>query len=120
MENNGRTFYYQIDLWISNRGTYCRGLYGRRALSAVNRTVSLADIREYKTRARLSHPTPPLRQDGKREERARWTGEKAEFRIVWGYYFMEVPVLLPDLEIESILNYLKAYRWIEVACVLSA
>lgn len=63
-------------------------------IRTVNRT-SLADIREYKRiRLYVSLNSPRGWQEGG-EGRRSWTGEKAEFRIVWGYYFMQVRVLLP-------------------------
>lgn len=122
MENNGRTFYYQIDLWISNRGTYCRGLYGResrlRALSAlltVQVSPIYANISEY---AYMSLWTPL--GDGNREGRDGGVGRARKQNFVlfgdtisckFAFYCLD----LLDRE-WSILNY--KHRWIEVACLL--
>lgn len=76
--------------------TYYRGLYGRES-DVVLYPLLTVHVSPIYARSEYVYPPECEPSRGTRGgEGEYWTREKAEFRIVWGYYFMEVRVLWPD------------------------
>lgn len=76
--------------------TYYRGLYGRES-DVVLYPLLTVHVSPIYARSEYVYPPECEPSRGIRGgEGEYWTREKAEFRIVWGYYFMEVRVLWPD------------------------
>lgn len=90
-ENNRRTFYYQIDLWISSRDTYYRGLYGREHAVMLYPPLSV-DVSRISRALRERRICLSLRARSwsglTREERV-----KAGLHILFGYSFTETPYI---------------------------